>query len=73
MQSIQTQQECLEDQVYLWRLGVQTRRDNVGPTRTLFVTIAASKATFLGIVHTERWQYVIWKRRKPKTLPLRHH
>ncbi|EGO00407.1 hypothetical protein SERLA73DRAFT_152409 [Serpula lacrymans var. lacrymans S7.3] len=73
MQSIQTQQEHLEDQAYLWRLEVQTHRDNVGPTRTLFVTIVVSKATLLEIAHMERWQYIIWKRRKPKTLPLRHH
>ncbi|EGO22085.1 hypothetical protein SERLADRAFT_440111 [Serpula lacrymans var. lacrymans S7.9] len=32
MQSIQTQQEHLEDQVYLWRLGVPTLKDNIGPT-----------------------------------------
>ncbi|EGN97525.1 hypothetical protein SERLA73DRAFT_139790 [Serpula lacrymans var. lacrymans S7.3] len=73
MQSTQTQQECLEDQVYLWRLGVPTCRDNVGPTRMLLVTIVANKATLLEIAHMERWQYNIWKRRKPETLPLHHH
>ncbi|EGN91495.1 hypothetical protein SERLA73DRAFT_128152 [Serpula lacrymans var. lacrymans S7.3] len=73
MQSIQTQQEHLEDQVYLWRLGVPTRRDNVGPTRTLFVTIVANKATLLEIAHMEKWQYDIWKQRKPETLPLHCH
>ncbi|EGO02974.1 hypothetical protein SERLA73DRAFT_131413, partial [Serpula lacrymans var. lacrymans S7.3] len=54
-------------------LGVPTHRDNVGPTRTLFVTIVANKATLLEIAHMERWQYDIWKWRKPETLSLHHH
>ncbi|EGO05406.1 hypothetical protein SERLA73DRAFT_174548 [Serpula lacrymans var. lacrymans S7.3] len=73
MQSIQTQQESLEDQVCLWRLGVPTRRDNIGPTQMLLVTTVANEATLLEIAHMERWQYDIWKRRKPKTLPLHRH